>query len=155
MSWAVNDDRFVSYTLFTRWDWLCSSFRLQFYHLACSKFSVELFLFVIFSTFFFVLVQLFFIYQLSSRSLRNHHLTLSFFNINEWCQFIIILKILRFLLSSAKPKTADKKNFDCRNWWYHFRAFVINWYTHFSISWLSSTIVERSSSMSLFSTTVE
>jgi hypothetical protein len=34
---------------------------------------------VIFSTFSFVSVQLFFIYQLLSRSLRNHYLTLSFF----------------------------------------------------------------------------
>ncbi len=79
MSWAVNSDRFVSYTLSTKRDWLCSSFRLQFYHLACLKFNAELFLFVIFSTFFYVLVQLFFIYRLSFRSLRNHHLTLFFF----------------------------------------------------------------------------
>ncbi len=75
----MNNDCFVSHTLSTRRDWLCSSFRFRFYHLACLKFNVELFLFVIFSTFFFVFVQLFFIYRLSSRSLRNHYLTLFFF----------------------------------------------------------------------------
>jgi hypothetical protein len=57
--------------------------------------------------------------------------------------------------TSAKPETADKKDFGCWGWWYHFRALVINWYIHFSVSWLSSTIVGRSSSMSLFSTIVE
>ncbi len=72
-------DRLVLYSLFTRRDWLCSSFKLRFYHLACLRFNAELFLFVIFSTFSFVFVQLFFIYRLSLRSLRNHHLTLSFF----------------------------------------------------------------------------
>ncbi len=71
-------DRLVLYSLSTRRDWLCSSSRLRFYHLACLRFSAELFLFVIFSTFFFVFVQLFFIYRLSSRSLRNH-LTLLLF----------------------------------------------------------------------------
>ncbi len=75
------NDRLVFYFLFTRRDWSCSSFRLRFYHLACLKFSAELFLFVIFFTFSFVFVQLFFIYRLSSRSLRNHYLTLSLFNI--------------------------------------------------------------------------
>jgi hypothetical protein len=75
----VINDRLVLYSLSTRRDWSCSSFRLRFYHLACLRFSVELFLFVIFSTFFFVLVQLFFIYRLSSRSLRNHYFTLSLF----------------------------------------------------------------------------
>jgi hypothetical protein len=68
-----------SFSLFTRRNWLCSSNRLLFYHLTCLRFSVELFLFVIFFTFFFVFVQLFFIYRLSFRSLRNHYLTLFFF----------------------------------------------------------------------------
>jgi hypothetical protein len=75
----VINDRLVLYLLSTRRDWLCSSFRLRFYHLAYLKFSAELFFFVIFSTFSFVFVQLFFIYRLSLRSLRNHHLTLFFF----------------------------------------------------------------------------
>jgi hypothetical protein len=66
-------------SLSTRRDWLCSSFRFRFYHLACLRFSVELFLFVIFFTFSFVFVQLFFIYRLSFQSLRNHYLTLSLF----------------------------------------------------------------------------
>ncbi len=83
MSWAENRDRFVFYILSTRRDWLCSSFRLQFYHLACLRFSAELILFVIFFTFSFILVQLFLIYRLSSRSLRNHHLTLPLFNTTE------------------------------------------------------------------------
>jgi hypothetical protein len=75
----VNSDHFVHFSFFTRRDWLCSSTRLRFYCLACLNFSVELFLFVIFSTFSFVFVQLFFIYRLSSRSLRNHYLTLFLF----------------------------------------------------------------------------
>jgi hypothetical protein len=75
----VINDRLVLYSLSTRRDWLCSSSRLRFYHLACLRFSAELFLFVIFSTFSFVLVQLFLIYRLSFRSLRNHHLTLPLF----------------------------------------------------------------------------
>jgi hypothetical protein len=79
VSWAENRDRFVSYILSTRRDWLCSSSRLQFYHLACLRFSAELILFVIFFTFSFIFVQLFLIYRLSSRSLRNHHLTLFLF----------------------------------------------------------------------------
>jgi hypothetical protein len=80
VSWTKNKNRFIFYILSTRRDWLCSSFRLRFYHLTCLKFNAELFLFVIFSTFFFVFVQLFFIYRLSSRSLRNHYLTLFLFN---------------------------------------------------------------------------
>jgi hypothetical protein len=78
----MNNDHFVHFLLFTRRDWLCSSTRLRFYYLACLNFNAELFLFVIFSTFFFVLIQLFFIYRLSSRSLRNHYLTLSLFNVS-------------------------------------------------------------------------
>ncbi len=74
-------DRLVLYSLFTRRDWSCSLFRLRFYYLACLKFNAELFLFVIFSTFSFVLVQLSFIYRLSSWSLRNHHFTLLLFSI--------------------------------------------------------------------------
>ncbi len=38
---------------------------------------------MIFSTFSFAFVQLFFIYRLSSRSLRNHYLTLPLFNTND------------------------------------------------------------------------
>ncbi len=53
---------------------------LFFVYSACLRFSAELFLFVIFSTFSFALVQLSFIYRLSSRSLRNHYLTLSLFS---------------------------------------------------------------------------
>jgi hypothetical protein len=75
----MNNDHFVHFLLFTRRDWLCSSIRFRFYYLACLNFSVELFLFVIFSTFSFVFVQFFFIYRLSLWSLRNHYLTLSFF----------------------------------------------------------------------------
>ncbi len=52
---------------------------LLFVYSACLKFNAELFLFVIFSTFSFVLVQLSFIYRLSFRSLRNHYLTLLLF----------------------------------------------------------------------------
>ncbi len=77
----MNNDYFVHFFLFTRRDWLCSSIRLRFYYLTCLKFSVELFLFVIFSTFSFVLVQLFFICRLSLWSLRNHYLTLSLFSV--------------------------------------------------------------------------
>jgi hypothetical protein len=75
----VNSDYFVHFLLSTRRDWLCSSIKLRFYYLTCLNFSAELFLFVIFFTFSFVLVQLFFIYWLSSRSLRNHYLTLLLF----------------------------------------------------------------------------
>jgi hypothetical protein len=70
---------FRVFFLSTRWDKLRSLIRFRFYHSTCLKFNVELFLFVIFSTFFFVFVQLFFNYRLSSRSLPNHYLTLSFF----------------------------------------------------------------------------
>jgi hypothetical protein len=55
------------------------SFVLFFVHSAYLKFSAELFLFVIFSTFSFVFVQLSFIYRLFLRSLRIHYLTLSLF----------------------------------------------------------------------------
>ncbi len=75
----MNSDHYVHFLLFTRRDWLCSSTRLLIYHLACLRFSAELFFFVIFSTSSFVLVQLFFIYRFSSRSLRNHYLTLFFY----------------------------------------------------------------------------
>ncbi len=77
----MNSDHFVHFLLFTRRDWFCSSIRHRFYHLACLRFSAELFLFVIFFTFSFVLVQLSFIYRLSLWSLRNHYLTLPLFNI--------------------------------------------------------------------------
>jgi hypothetical protein len=70
---------FRVFYLSTRWDWLRSSTRLRFYHLTCLKFSVELFFFVIFFTFSFVFVQLFFIYRSSFRSLRNHYFTLFLF----------------------------------------------------------------------------
>jgi hypothetical protein len=60
------------------------SFVLFFIHSVCLRFSAELFLFVIFSTFSFVLVQLFFIYRLFFRSLRIHYLTLSLFNITNY-----------------------------------------------------------------------
>ncbi len=59
------------------------SFVLFFVHSACLRFSAELFLFVIFSTFSFALVQLSFIYRLSSRSLRNHYFTLLLFSKRE------------------------------------------------------------------------
>jgi hypothetical protein len=49
----MNNDRFVSYTLFTKRDWFCSSFRFRFYHLTCLKFNVKLFFCVIFLRFFF------------------------------------------------------------------------------------------------------
>jgi hypothetical protein len=75
----VNNDHFVHFFLFTRRDWLCSLIKFRFYHLDCLKFSAELFLFVIFFTFSFVFVQLFFIYRLSFRSLRNHYFTLFLF----------------------------------------------------------------------------
>ncbi len=52
---------------------------LLFVYSTCLRFSVELFLFVIFFTFSFVFVQLFFIYRLLFRSLRNHYFTLFFF----------------------------------------------------------------------------
>jgi hypothetical protein len=82
----MNSDHFVHFLLFTRRDWLCSLIKLRFYYLTCLNFSAELFLFVIFSTFSFVLVQLFFIYRLSLRLLRNHYLTLSLFN--AWSDLI-------------------------------------------------------------------
>jgi hypothetical protein len=77
---ALNNEQwlFRVFYLFTRWDWLRSSTRLRFYHLTCLRFNAEMFLFVIFSTFSFVFVQLFFIYRSSFRSLRNHYLTLFF-----------------------------------------------------------------------------
>jgi hypothetical protein len=55
------------------------SFVLFFVHSACLRFSAELFLFVIFSTFSFAFVQISFIYRLSLWSLRNHYLTLLLF----------------------------------------------------------------------------
>jgi hypothetical protein len=70
---------FRVFYLFTRWDWLRSLIKLRFHHLTSLKFSAELFFFMIFSTFSFALIQLFFIYRLSLRSSRNHYLTLSFF----------------------------------------------------------------------------
>jgi hypothetical protein len=72
------------FSFFTRRDWLWWSIRFRFYYLTCLNFNVELFLFVIFSTFSFVLVQLFFIYWLSLRSLRNHYLTLLLFSMFFW-----------------------------------------------------------------------
>ncbi len=79
---VINNEQwlFRVFHLFTRWDWLRSLTRLRFYHLTCLRFSAELFLFVIFSTFSFVLVQLFFIHRSSSRSSRNHYLTLLLFS---------------------------------------------------------------------------
>jgi hypothetical protein len=71
--------RFVSSSYFTRWDWLLSLSRLRFYLLTCLRFSVESVSLWFFSTFSFAFVQLFFIFRLSSRSLRNHYLTLSLF----------------------------------------------------------------------------
>jgi hypothetical protein len=105
-----NEQRsFRSFSLSTRRDWLCSSIRLRFYHLICLKFSAELFLFVIFSTFSFVLVQLFFIYRLLSRSLRNHYLTLSLFSIwrsivsqISWSRTCFQLNIVNFWMSLIK-----------------------------------------------------
>jgi hypothetical protein len=79
VTYTVKNDHFVSFVLSTRRDWLCLSSRFRFYYLTCLKFSVELFLFVISFTFSFVFVQLFFIYRLFSRSLRNHYFTLFFF----------------------------------------------------------------------------
>jgi hypothetical protein len=75
----MNNDHFVHFLLFTRRDWLCSSIRFRFYYLTWLSFNAELFLFVIFFTFFFAFVQLFFIYWLSLRSLKNHYLTLFLF----------------------------------------------------------------------------
>jgi uncharacterized membrane protein (UPF0182 family) len=78
---ALNNEQwsFRVFYLFTRWDWFRSSIRFRSYFSTCLRFSVELFLFVIFFTFFFVFVQLYFIYRSSFRSLRNHYLTLSLF----------------------------------------------------------------------------
>jgi hypothetical protein len=72
-------NRFVLFNYFTRWDWLFSLFRFRFYHLTCLKLNVESFSLWFFFTSSFVFAQLFFIYRLSSRSLRNHYLTLLFF----------------------------------------------------------------------------
>jgi hypothetical protein len=79
----VNNDHFVHFLLSTTRDWLCSSIRFRLYYLACLNFSAELFVFVIFFTFSFVFVQLSFICRLSSRSLRNHYLTLLLFNMRS------------------------------------------------------------------------
>jgi hypothetical protein len=78
---VINSEQwlFRVFYLSTRWDWLRSLIRFRFYHSICLRFSAEFFFFVIFSTFFFVLVHLFFIYRQSFRSLRNHYLTLSLF----------------------------------------------------------------------------
>ncbi len=79
----------LSFTpLSTRRDWLCSSSRLRFYHLACLGSSAGLFLFVVFPTFPFAPVQLFLIYRLSPRSLRNHYLTLPLFSIKKSCNYV-------------------------------------------------------------------
>jgi hypothetical protein len=109
----VINDRFVLYTLSTRRDWLCSSFRLRFYHLACLRFSAELFLFVIFSTFSFALVQLSFIYRLSPRSLRNHYLTLLLFSISssyslEWFE----LDAFQILIRSTDDEISSCASFE-------------------------------------------
>jgi hypothetical protein len=69
-------DRFVSSICFTRWDWFLSLSKFLFYHLICLKLSVESFFLWFSLRLSFVFVQLSFIYRLSSRSLRNHYLTL-------------------------------------------------------------------------------
>jgi hypothetical protein len=100
----MNCDRFVFYILSTKRDWLCSLFRFQFCHLAYLRFSAELFLFVIFSTFSFVFVQLFLFYRLSSRSLRYHYLTLFLFNIR-----LIINRFLLMMSSLIKQSYRNLK----------------------------------------------
>jgi hypothetical protein len=62
------------------------------------------FLFVTSFTFSFVFVQLLFIYRLSSRSLRNHYLTLSLFN-----AFKYYLRNIHNL-SEADSKNVDNKH---------------------------------------------
>ncbi len=75
----MNSDHFVHFLFFTKRDWFYSSIKLRFYDLTCLNFSAELIFFVIFFTFFFAFAQLFFIYRLSFRLLRNHYFILSFF----------------------------------------------------------------------------
>jgi hypothetical protein len=79
----MNCDHFVS-SIFLR-DEIDFAHRLDFVSFIWLVWDSALnhFLFVISSTSFFVLVQLFFIYRLSSRSLRNHYLTLSLFNMTS------------------------------------------------------------------------
>jgi hypothetical protein len=75
----MNNDYFVSF-IFLR-DEINFAHRLDFVSFIWLVWNSasDHFLFVISFTFSFVFVQLFFIYRLSSRSLRNHYLTLSLF----------------------------------------------------------------------------
>jgi hypothetical protein len=95
MTYTMKNDYFVFFVFFTRRDWLCLLFRFRFYHLTYLKFSAELFFFVIFSTSSFVLVQLFFIYRLSFRSLRIHYFTLLLFNTTQKKRLMIDVMSLR------------------------------------------------------------
>ncbi len=117
---VINNEQwsFRVFQFFTRWDWFRSSIKLHFYHSSCLKFNAELFLFVIFSTFSFVLVQLSFIYRQSLRSLRNHFFTLLLFNT------IIVENRIRMNLITSKeiissiwknPKTSSEKVTDKLN----------------------------------------
>jgi hypothetical protein len=72
-------DRFVFSIYSTKWDRFLSLSRLRFYYLTCLRLSVESFSLWFFFTFSFVFAQLSFTHRLSSRSLRNHYLTLSLF----------------------------------------------------------------------------
>jgi hypothetical protein len=123
--YAINNEQwtFRVFHLFTRWDWLRSLTRLRFHHLTCLRFRTELFLFMIFSTFSFALMQLFFIYRLSSRSSRNHYLTLSLFNMHAHLHDLKFsslhrhLEIWHYMLrhrSYFESQRVSSRN--CRNW---------------------------------------
>jgi hypothetical protein len=119
--YAIDSEQwsFRVFYLSARWDWLRSSIKFRFYHLTCLKINVKLFLFVIFSTFSFVFVQLFFIYRLSLRLLRNHNLTLSFF-LDDSKYSNIFLRRTSFYSSDISTKlkhATTTSTLRKRHWW--------------------------------------